>query len=253
MRKIANAIDKAPKVIAAKTTEFELGVQANGEKERGGPKNENRQEKPGDRPGRDLQRHQQPRLFDQAGVCVSRRQRRLLGVGLGPKRREIIGGRLCVGEGRPDRQQCRVYRPAAPNRRVGLLNSLLDPVAHRLGLGSILRERLIQPQDLGGEILHVGPLSRIIGKADADEGSKDQRQEKADQPGNLADHGLRLAGLVVRQEPRLQSEAGKAGGHEQDENQYADEEDLHVFCPPAMPPASAVPERIRNFKRRPEV
>jgi hypothetical protein len=130
-------------------------------------------------------------LFDHAGVLVGGRQRRLLRIGLGLKRREKVADPLRVGEGRADRQ---VDRPAAaPDRRVGFLDSRFELVAKRLGLRPELRQRLIEPQDLGGEILQVRPLRREIGPADANKGSQDQRKKKADQPRNLADHGFRVA------------------------------------------------------------
>ena len=149
MRKIANAIDKAPKVIAAKTTEFELGVKANGEKERGGPKDQNRDKNPRHRSARDLERDQEPRLFDHAGVGVRRRKRRLLGVGFGLQRAKIVGERLGALQRPLDREHGRIDLAAAPDRRVGLLDALLEPVAHWLGLGPELSERLIEPEDLG--------------------------------------------------------------------------------------------------------
>jgi len=94
-----------------------------------------------------------------------------------------------------------------------------------------LSERLIEPQDLGGEILQIRPLGREIGPADANERSQDQREKKADQPRDLADHGFRLARLVLIDELCLQSEAGIAGDHEQDENQCADKKNAQMISP----------------------
>ena len=166
-------------------------------------------------------------MFEHTGVLVGGGQGRLLRLRFGLKRCEIVAEGLPIGERRADRQDRGIDRPAAPDRLIGFLNSLFELVAHRLGLGPKLPERLIQPQDLGGKILEIRPLSREVPPAHANEGSKDQSKEQADQPRNLADHGFRVAALVLIDELRLQSEAGIAGDHEQDENQHADKENAH--------------------------
>jgi hypothetical protein len=107
-----------------------------------------------------------------------------------------------------------------------------------------LPERLIQPQDLGGEIFQVRPLRREIAPAHADEGSEDQREEKADQPRNLAHHGFRVACLVLIHEPRLQSQPGVAGDHEQDENQYPDKKNAHCIAHQPYLPGGAVSDLL---------
>src|ERR1700677_4220241 len=133
---------------------------------------------------------------------------------------------------------------------MGLLDSRFELVAHRLGLGPKLPERLVEPQDLGREIFQVGPLGREIGEAHADQGAQNQREKKADQPRNLADYSLRLACLVFLLELCLQSQPGVAGDHEQDENQYAGKKNAHfIYQPQPYLPAGAVPDLLRNIKQ----
>jgi hypothetical protein len=81
-----------------------------------------------------------------------------------------------------------------------------------------LRQSLIEPQHLGGEVFEVGSLTRKISPADADQGAEDERQQKADQPRDLAYHAFRLACLVFRRKVLLQREPGVARDHEQHEN-----------------------------------
>ena len=104
---------------------------------------------------------------------------------------------LRVGQGDRDRQRVGVEVSAAPKRLVSLDDSRLDLVPQGLGLRPILRERLIEPQDLGGKPLQFGLLGRVIRETDADQRSQNQRQEQSQQPRHLPDHALRLAGLVL--------------------------------------------------------
>ena len=257
MRKIANAIDSAPKVRAAVTRALLGAYKPMAKKSAAVQKTRIAIRDPRHRPARDLKRNQEPRLFDHAGVLVGGRQRRLLRVSFWLKRRQKVADALRIGEGRAYREHRGVDGPAAPDRPIGFLDSRFELVAHRLGLGAKLPERLIEPQDLGGEILEVRPLSREIPPAHANEGSEDQREKKADQPRDLADHGFRLARLVLIDEPRLQSEAGVAGDHEQDENKYADKKNAHCMNPPALVMPHGAPYRpfaeiqARSRVRRP--
>ena len=79
--------------------------------------NQDRDQKPRHRPARHLQGHQEPRLFDHAGVLVRRRQRGLLCVRLGLKGREKVAEGLRVGQRRFDRKRLGIDVPAAPERR----------------------------------------------------------------------------------------------------------------------------------------
>ena len=250
MRKIANAIDSAPKVRAAVTRALLRGVQAHGEEERRCPKDQDRDQNPRHGPARDLEGDQEPRLFDHAGVLIGGRQRRLLRLSFRLKRREKVADRLRAGERRADREHSGVDASPAPDRPIGFFDSRFELVAHRLGLGPKLPERLIEPQNLGGEILEIRPLSREIPPAHANEGSEDQCEKKADQPRDLADHRFGVARLVLIHEPRLQREPGIASDHEQDENKYADKKNAHRMNPPApVMPRAALTDPLRNIKR----
>ncbi len=167
-----------------------LGVEADAEKQRRRPEDQNCDEEPGHRPARHLEGDQQSRLLDHAGVQVRRRQRRFLDVGLRFQRRKIVGDRLRVGERRANRQGGRVGAPSAPERFVAFDDSLLDLVPQGLGFRSVLPERLIEPQDLGGEGLQIGLLGRIVSETDADQRSQNQRKKKADQARYLTNDAL---------------------------------------------------------------
>jgi hypothetical protein len=114
---------------------------------------------------------------------------------------------------------------------MGFLDPFFEPVAHWFGLGTELGERLVEPQNLSGKSFKIRSLAREIAPADANERPQDQSEKKADQPRDLADHGFRLARLVLIDELRLQSEAGIAGDHEQNEDQNADKKNAQLISP----------------------
>jgi hypothetical protein len=109
-----------------------------------------------------LQRHQQARLLDHTGVLARRRQSLLLRVRFGFKRREKVAHALRVGQRHRDRQQIGVGVSASPERLIALDDSRLELVARRLGLGPILPQRLVEPQNLGGKDLRDNTLARYF-------------------------------------------------------------------------------------------
>jgi hypothetical protein len=85
-----------------------------------------------------------------------------------------------------------------------------------------LRERLIEPQNLGGEVLQIGSLGRVISVTDANERAQNQREQQGEQSRHLTDDALRLARLVRGREPCLRVQPSVTGSHEQNENNDAD-------------------------------
>ena len=96
-------------------------TQADAEKQREGPKHQNRDKDPEDTAEpRDLQRHQQSRLLDHAVVLVRRRQSLLLRVRLRLERREKVAHGLRVGQRHRDGEQIGVGLSASPECRIAL-------------------------------------------------------------------------------------------------------------------------------------
>ena len=127
-----------------------------------------------------------------------------------------------LAKARFDGQRLGVDVPAAPECLIAFDNSRLELVPQGLSLRPVLLERLIEPEDLGGEGLQIGLLGRIVSETDADQRSQNQRQQQADQPRHLTDDALQLSRLVRLRQSRLEEQSGISGGHEHNENDDAD-------------------------------
>ena len=149
MRKIANAIDSAPKVSAAITSAFDSAYRPMPKKSAAVQKTRIAIRTHDTGPLAICSDISKRDCSTMLAYWLRGRQRRFLRVRRGFERREKVADRLRVGEAAPRRSRARDRRPAAPDRVVAFLDSLLDLVAQRLGLGTVLRQRLIEPQTSG--------------------------------------------------------------------------------------------------------
>ncbi len=176
---------------------------------------------------RDLKGHQEPRSCDLIGEGAHGRESPLLFFG---RRRDRAEKSF---DGLSRRERNNTYRClgstelGTPERVIGALDRLLQPLARDRPGWPQFAQRLVELQHLRGKRVEFGLLSRLESEARADERSEDEREKEAEDARDLADDDPRALAFLRLGQAMLNEQAEQAGRQDRREDQNADEYDRH--------------------------
>jgi hypothetical protein len=143
--------------------------------------------------------------------------------------RRLIGGHRVF-----HRQDFRIRLPASPKGVISFLARVPESIPRRLRLRPVLRQRLVEFQNLRRQRFERGLLPAEEREARADERSKDDRQKDGDEPGHLAHNTAGAVVYVLRRQALMNVEAEEGRSERYDEDQQRDEKNAHRNGPCAL-------------------